>query len=89
MRLDTEEQARLLRRIRRIEGQVRGIRKMVEDDRYCVDVIIQVQAARAALATVGLTILDAHSRGCVADALQAGDTAIIDELMATIKKFIR
>lgn len=62
----------LLRRLRRIEGQVRGIEQMVEDDRYCVDVLTQVSAATRALQGVALGLFDDHLRHCVADAVAAG-----------------
>ncbi|MCL6443764.1 MAG: metal-sensitive transcriptional regulator [Alicyclobacillus sp.] len=81
----------LLRRLRRIEGQVRGIQKMVEEDRYCVDILIQIAAVKSAVHQVGLSILDSHTRGCVADALtnqESGDKKI-DELMEVIRQFTK
>ncbi len=89
MRGTKEERDKLLAQINRIEGQVRGIGKMVAEDRYCIDVLIQVQAARAALTRVGLTILEGHAKGCVVDAVQRGEAAVIDELLDAIKKFAR
>jgi DNA-binding FrmR family transcriptional regulator len=62
----------LLRRLRRIEGQVRGIAQMVEDDRYCIDVLTQVAAANKALHGVAVGMFDDHLRHCVADAVSAG-----------------
>lgn len=67
----TEKQA-LLNRLRRIEGQVRGLQRMVEDDTYCIDILTQVSAATKALETVALTLLDEHLRHCVTDAARAG-----------------
>lgn len=89
MRRTQEEQEKLLAQINRIEGQVRGIGKMVAEDRYCIDVLIQVQAARAALTKVGLIILEGHAKGCVVDAVQRGEAAIVDELVDAVKKFVR
>ncbi|HEX6876130.1 MAG TPA: metal-sensitive transcriptional regulator [Nocardioidaceae bacterium] len=67
----TEKQA-LLNRLRRVEGQVRGLQRMVEDDTYCIDILTQVSAATKALETVALTLLDQHLRHCVTDAARAG-----------------
>lgn len=79
----------MLNQLKKIEGQIRGIHRMVEEDRYCIDILIQVQAARAALTSVGLTILEAHAKGCVVNAIKQGDAAIIDELVDATKKFVR
>ncbi len=89
MRRTKSEQDKLLAQISRIEGQVRGIGKMVAADRYCIDVLIQVQAARAALTRVGLLILEDHAKGCVVDAVQRGEEKVIDELVDAVKKFVR
>ncbi len=89
MQRTAEEQAELIAQINRIEGQVRGIGKMVAEGRYCIDVLIQIQAARAALTKVGLVVLEDHAKGCVVDALERGETAIIDELIDAVKKFVR
>jgi CsoR family transcriptional regulator, copper-sensing transcriptional repressor len=81
----------LLRRLKRVEGQVRGMQKMIEEDRYCVDILVQVSAIRSAVHQVGLTILDAHTRGCVVSALtnqEQGDEKI-DELMDAIRQFTK
>ncbi|MCE5292886.1 MAG: metal-sensitive transcriptional regulator [Nocardiaceae bacterium] len=66
------EKDALLKRLRRIEGQVAGIHKMVEDDRYCIDVITQVAAVTSALQAVSLKLLDSHLAGCVVDAARQG-----------------
>lgn len=84
-----QEQDKLLAQINRIEGQVRGIGKMVAEGRYCIDVLIQIQAARAALTKVGLIVLEDHAKGCVVEALQRGEGAVIDELVDAVKKFTR
>ncbi|MGM1062155.1 metal-sensitive transcriptional regulator [Saccharothrix sp. Mg75] len=62
----------LLKRLRRVEGQVRGLQRMVENDEYCIDVLTQIAAATKALQAVSLGLLDDHIRHCVADALNAG-----------------
>lgn len=80
----------LLRRLRRIEGQVRGLQRMVEQDQYCVDILVQIAAVRAALDRVGLMILEDHTRGCVARATKQGEgDEAVREMMEVIAKFIR
>jgi DNA-binding FrmR family transcriptional regulator len=75
----------LLKRLRRIEGQVRGIQKMVEEERYCIDVVTQVAATANALEQVALGLLDDHVRHCVRD----GGDEKIDELMAAVDRLVR
>lgn len=81
----------LQKRLRRVEGQVRGIQKMIDEDRYCVDILVQIAAIKSAMNQVGLTILDSHTRGCVADALanQEDGHTKIDELMGVIRQFTK
>jgi DNA-binding FrmR family transcriptional regulator len=82
----------LLKRLRRIEGQARGVTAMVEDDRYCIDVLTQISAIRSALEGVAIGLLDAHVRYCVADAVTAGgDDAAerLDEATAAIARLIK
>jgi DNA-binding FrmR family transcriptional regulator len=80
----------LLMRLRRMEGQVRGVQKMIEEGRYCVDIVTQLQAISAAADKVAEQVLEGHIRGCVADAIkeQRGDEAIT-ELMTVLSKAIR
>jgi CsoR family transcriptional regulator, copper-sensing transcriptional repressor len=79
----------LLKRLKRIEGQVRGVGGMVEDDRYCIDVLTQISAVQAALDKVALGLLDEHARHCVMGA-DAGDQADkTDELMAAVGRLMR
>lgn len=80
----------LLKRLNRIEGQVRGVARMIQDERYCVDVITQLTAARAALDAVALRLLEDHTQGCVQSAIHSGhgDHAI-GELMQVLRKFSR
>jgi DNA-binding FrmR family transcriptional regulator len=68
----TENKDAYLKRLRRIEGQVRGIARMVEEDKYCIDILTQVSAATKALQSVALGLLDEHMAGCVVDAARAG-----------------
>ena len=78
-----------LRRLKNIEGQVRGLQRMVEEEQYCVDILTQVAAARAALKSVGLMVLRRHIETCVADALQSRGTdraRIIEELIGVLSK---
>jgi DNA-binding FrmR family transcriptional regulator len=81
-----------LQRLRRVEGQVRGIAKMVEDDKYCIDVLTQVSAATKALEAVALGLLDDHLRHCVADAAAEGGelaAAKVAEASAAIARLVR
>jgi CsoR family transcriptional regulator, copper-sensing transcriptional repressor len=68
----TQDRQKISNRLRRIEGQVRGIERMVEDDRYCIDILTQVGATITALESVGLKLLEDHTRHCVAEALASG-----------------
>jgi len=80
---------RALRRLRNIEGQVRGLQRMVEEEKYCVDILTQISAVRAALHSMGMLILRRHVETCVADAIETGGTdrmQIIDELMGVLSK---
>lgn len=81
---------KLLQRLNRIEGQVRGVAQMIAADRYCVDVLTQVAAAQSALDAVALQLLEDHTRGCVAGAIKsgAGEQPIV-ELMQAVKRFAR
>jgi CsoR family transcriptional regulator, copper-sensing transcriptional repressor len=83
------DKEQIISRLKRIEGQVRGLEKMVEDDRYCIDVLTQVNAARAALEKVGLLLLRNHTEHCVADAIRAGDpTAKVKELSEAVERLV-
>jgi CsoR family transcriptional regulator, copper-sensing transcriptional repressor len=78
-------------RLRRIEGQVRGLQRMVDEDAYCVDILTQVAAVQTALEQVAVNVLDGHVRHCVADAVAGTDEgqadAKLDELMAAVSRF--
>ncbi len=83
-----EEIEKVVKRLKRIEGQVRGIQKMIEENRYCVDVLIQISAVQAALNKVGFSLLERHTNHCVAKAIQEGNgDESIQELMKVIKQF--
>lgn len=82
------EKEKLVNRLKRIEGQVRGIQKMIEDERYCVDILIQISAIQAAMKKVGLTLLENHTKGCVAKAMRSGDgDEAITELLEVLNQF--
>ena len=83
----------ILNRLRRIEGQVRGIERMVEEDRYCIDVLTQIAAVSTALEAVGVKVLEDHVRHCVAGALASGDEvaadAKVEELLAAVRRLVK
>ena len=89
----TTEKDALIKRLHRIEGQVRGVEKMVEDDRYCIDILTQVAAVNTALESLAYKMLDDHVRHCVAGALTSGDEADAlektEELLAAVHRFAR
>lgn len=77
------------KRLRRIEGQVRGVERMVEEDRYCIDVVTQLTAIQAALDKVGLELLSDHATHCVAGAESGDQEALTEELMDAVKRLLR
>ena len=86
----TMEKQQLQARLRRIEGQVRGVARMIDEDKYCVDVVTQVAAIQAALDKVSLGLLDGHVRGCVRDEIKAGGgEAKVDELLEVMDRVLR
>lgn len=86
----SRDDADLLVRLRRIEGQVRGVQRMVQEDRYCVDILLQLAAIKAAVSRVGASLLESHIRGCVAAALRSGDgAAATEELLEVIGQMCR
>ena len=85
-----ESKADLLARLRRVEGQVRGIQRMLEENVYCVDVLNQISAVVAATEKVGLMLLEDHIRGCVAEAIGSKNgEEKIDELTAVLERFLK
>ena len=85
----TKEYKDLMNRLKRIEGQVRGIQGMLENDAYCTDVLIQVAAVNAALNSFNKALLAEHVRTCVADNIRAGNDEVIDELVILLQKLMR
>jgi CsoR family transcriptional regulator, copper-sensing transcriptional repressor len=82
----------LLKNLRKIEGQIRGVQKMIEEDRYCVEILTQLAAIKAATNKIGLTLLEYHTRGCVKKAIQEredGGEHHIEELMEIIRIFTK
>jgi len=84
-----EEYKALINRLSRIEGQVRGIRKMVETDAYCVDILTQVSAIQAALNAFNRELLANHIRTCVMDDIKSGKDETVDELVQTLQKLMK
>ena len=84
-----EEYTALIHRLNRIEGQIRGIRGMVEKDAYCTDIITQFAAVSAALNAFNKQLLASHIRTCVADDIRAGKDDVIDELVSTLQKLMK
>lgn len=86
---DASEFGDLIHRLNRIEGQIRGIRGMVEKDAYCTDILTQVSAAQAALNSFSKELLDNHIRTCVVRDVQNGNLEVLDDLMNTIQKLMK
>ena len=85
----TATKTQLLRRLKRVEGQVRGVEKMVDDDRYCIDVLTQISAIQAALDKVALGLMDDHARHCVIDGPADLKGERTEELMAAVARLMR
>lgn len=88
-RRSEDELKRLTNRLSRIEGQVRGLREMLQKDAYCTDVLTQVSAVNAALNSFSRELLSEHIHTCVADGLRSGDDSVVDELMTTLQKLMK
>lgn len=84
-----EEQKKLLTRLKKAEGQIRGIEKMVEDSAYCPDILIQVSAVTSALNAFNRELLASHIRTCVTEELEKGNDEVIDELVSVIQKTMK
>ena len=84
-----EELKELTHRLSRIEGQVRGLREMLQRDAYCTDILIQVSAISAALNSFSRELLSEHIHTCVADGIRAGDDQVVDELVSTLQKLMK
>jgi len=79
----------MLNRLHRIEGQIRGISRMIDNDTYCDGILHQILAIESALDGVKKTLLEAHIKGCVLDQIQKGQNSVIDELLVTMKKMMK
>ena len=88
MRTDEEKRA-LINRLSRIEGQVRGIKQMLEEDKYCIDILTQTSATSSALNSFAKEILESHIRSCVSEGVKNGDDEKIEELIYAIERFVR
>ena len=86
---DAEECKKLVNRLNRIEGQVRGVRGMVENDAWCIDILTQVTAINSALSSFSRELLASHIKGCVADGIRSGEDEVLDELVETLGRFVR
>ncbi len=84
---DLKDKKRLIRRLNIIEGQIRGIVKMIEEDRYCDDVLTQISACNKSLTSIGREILKIHMQTCVVDNIKDGKVEIVDEVMDIIRRF--
>lgn len=86
---EEKEYKDLINRLSRIEGQVRGIKKMIEEDAYCTDILVQVSAITAALNSFNKVLLSNHINTCVADNIKQGNMEVVDELVTTLQKLMR
>lgn len=86
---EEKEYRSLVNRLNRIEGQIRGIKGMLENDAYCTDILIQVSAVSAALNAFNKELLSRHLHTCVAENIRKGDDSVIDELVITLQKLMK
>lgn len=87
---ESESKQEIIKRLKRIEGQVKGIQKMIEEDKYCVDILTQIAAVRAAINKVGGIVLEKHSRACMQSALAADNKEqVLKELIDSVQKFLK
>ena len=84
---EEQEKRRMVNRLSRIEGQIKGIKAMVEEDRYCGDVLVQLAAVEKAVAAISREVMQDHLRTCVVERVQAGDVEAVDEVMDLLKRF--
>jgi len=84
-----EVQKSMMSRLNRVEGQIRGIKKMIENETYCDDIINQIEASRAALKSIEMVLLESHIQNCVVDQIQAGDQEVIHEVLSTFKRMVK
>ena len=86
---DKEEYTKLMNRLKRIEGQVRGVQGMLDNDAYCIDILNQSLAANAALTAFDKALLSNHIKTCVVEDIKNGDDEVVDELVMTLQKFMK
>lgn len=86
---DEKEYKNLMNRLKRIEGQVRGVEGMIENDAYCTDILIQVSAITSALNSFNKVLLSNHIKTCVAEGIRKGDDDVIDEFVVTMQKLMK
>ncbi|ANS76744.1 CsoR family transcriptional regulator [Paenibacillus yonginensis] len=84
-----EMKGKLVARLNRIEGQIRGVKGMIEKDTYCDDVLNQIAAIQSALNGVGKLLLEGHMKSCIVERIQDGETEVLDELIVTINKLMK
>ncbi|MGY3716875.1 metal-sensitive transcriptional regulator [Sutcliffiella cohnii] len=84
-----EDKKNLTSRLNRIEGQVRGVKRLIEEDTYCDDVLTQIAAIQSALNSVGKLLLEGHMKSCIVERIQEGDTEVVDELLVTVKRLMK
>lgn len=82
-------QKSLVQRLNRVEGQVRGIKKLIEQEAYCDDILHQLEAARSALRAIEMVLLESHVKHCVVDQIRQGDGEVVEEILTTIKKIAK
>lgn len=86
---EEEEYKKLMNRLNRVEGQVRGVKKMLEEERYCVDILTQISAIQAALNAFNKELLSNHIHTCVVEDIRDGNLEVVDELCESIKKLMK
>jgi DNA-binding FrmR family transcriptional regulator len=86
--LDAADKEKLLGRLRRIEGQVRGLHRMIEEDRYCADILVQISAVQASLRSASQVLLQGHLRRCVTDAVRSDDAARTEKVFAELVELL-
>ena len=84
-----EEVRRLTHRLSRVEGQIRGIKEMLQNDAYCIDILVQVSAATAALNSFSKELLATHIKTCVAENIRSGNNEVVDELVCVLQKLMK
>ncbi len=84
-----DDKAVLIKRLNRIEGQVRGISRMLAEDTYCIDVLTQIGAIKSAIDRVGMLLLEDHIKHCVTESVRAGEEARVDELVLAVSRFAK